>query len=469
MKKLFAAVTTLMLITVSATMAENIPFIEWLEQQAAVAEQPVVQDELLVAEGTPLAADTAAKGPSTEVSSSEAAEGVLPEFAPIGMGSRGIYVEKLQEKLNELGIPAGKSDGRFGQMTEAALKTVQKALGWEETGVVETEEEFYEIMGIEPGDGVNHAVQTSSEWSEWLVPEYNSENIGFTAAYAYLGEKKVGDYITCQIEIEFASVSPMNPLQEGRAFNFNAQGQVDGEWVNWNLWNNSLIHLTEAPADGVYRFISSQRISEENKNATQFRLGFRCDNWGSGSFRYRCVKVEKGIAATDWSIAPGDVGDGVNLAVESSSEWSDWIAPEYGAENQGIVVTNALLGEKNVGDSYTCQIEIEYSGVTAYVDAADERRFNFNAQGPVDNEWTDYNIWNNSLVHLTQAPEDGVYKYLSTSQISRENKDSSLFRLSFRCDNWASGTFRFRCVKVEKGTLATEWSPSLPSTIDELG
>ena len=106
MKKLFAAVIALMLITVSATMAERIPFTEWLEQQAAVAEQPVAQDELLMAEGTPLAADTAAEAPSTETVSSEAAEEVLPEFAPIGMGSRGIYVEKLQEKLNQLGIPA---------------------------------------------------------------------------------------------------------------------------------------------------------------------------------------------------------------------------------------------------------------------------------------------------------------------------------------------------------------------------
>ena len=218
--------------------------------------------------------------------------------------------------------------------------------------------------------------------------------------------------------------------------------------------------MTEAPANGVYRFIATQRISEENKNATKFRLGFRCDNWGDGSFRYRCVKVEKGIAATDWSIAPGDVGDGINLAVESSSEWTDWMAPEYGEENQGIIITNAVLGAKEIGDSYTCQIEIEYSGITA-IDDAGERSFNFNSQGTVDSEWTGSSIWNNTLVHLTQAPADGIYKYISTNQITKDNKESSVFRLSFRCDNWASGSFRVRCVKVEKGAIATEWSPSV--------
>jgi len=177
MKKLFAAVIALMLITVSATMAERIPFTEWLEQQAAVAEQPVAQDELLMAEGTPLAADTAAEAPSTETVSSEAAEEVLPEFAPIGMGSRGIYVEKIQEKLNQLGIPAGKVDGRFGPMTEAALKTVQKALGWEETGILITENDLNTILTIEAGDGINLSMLTSetvaltpSGGNSWCTP-----------------------------------------------------------------------------------------------------------------------------------------------------------------------------------------------------------------------------------------------------------------------------------------------------------
>ena len=304
MKKLFAAVTTLMLITVSATMAENIPFTEWLEHQAAVAEQPVAQDELLMAEGTPLAADTAAEAPSTETVSSEAAEEVLPEFAPIGMGSRGIYVEKLQEKLNQLGIPAGKVDGRFGPMTEAALKTVQNALGWEETGAVETEKVWKVIAALEAGDGVNLAVGTSDEWSEWMKPEYDAENKCFALAYAYLGEKKVGDYFTCQFEVEFSDVTA-TPDQTWR---FLTNGPVDDSWEITNIWNPEFVKIYDIPANGVYKYVKAVQITEDNVLSTKFRLGVRCDYWATGSFRVRNIKVEKGASATEWTPAPGEIG-----------------------------------------------------------------------------------------------------------------------------------------------------------------
>jgi len=311
MKKLFAVVTVLMLITVSATMAERIPFTEWLEQQTAVAEQPIVQDEPQVAEGTALVAVSEAEateepyGGTPEEAYGESTEEALPEFAQIGMGSQGIYVEKLQEKLNQLGIPAGKVDGRFGTMTEAALKTVQKALGWEETGVVETVDELNEIMGIEPGDGVNLAVGTSEEWSEWMTPEYNAEDRCFTVSTAYLGDKRVGEPYTCQVEIEFSGVTATQDI-ENNGFLFLAQGRVDEAWGELgasNVWN-SLVKLYESPADGVYKYTITKKIRDINVNATSFELGFRCDYWASGQFRVRCVKVEKGMNATDWTPAP---------------------------------------------------------------------------------------------------------------------------------------------------------------------
>jgi len=313
MKKLFAVVTVLMLITVSATMAERIPFTEWLEQQTAVAEQPIVQDEPQVAEGTALVAVSEAEateepyGGTPEEAYGESTEEALPEFAQIGMGSQGIYVEKLQEKLNQLGIPAGKVDGRFGTTTEAALKTVQKALGWEETGVVETVDELNEIMGIEPGDGVNLAVGTSEEWSEWMTPEYNAEDRCFTVSTAYLGDKRVGDPYTCQVEIEFANVSKTTDIGDDKSFGFCTQGKVDGEWKDWrarNVWNRSLIEINEAPADGIYKYYTTQRIQELGVESRQCEIGFRCDYWASGQFRVRCVKVEKGMNATDWTPAP---------------------------------------------------------------------------------------------------------------------------------------------------------------------
>ena len=458
MKKLFAAVIALMLITVSATMAERIPFTEWLEQQAAVAEQPVAQDELLMAEGTPLAADTAAEAPSTETVSSEAAEEVLPEFAPIGMGSRGIYVEKLQEKLNQLGIPAGKVDGRFGPMTEAALKTVQNALGWEETGVVETEEEWKVVAALEAGDGVNLAVGTSDEWSEWMKPEYNQQNRSFYVAYAYPQEKKIGDVITCQVEIEFSDVA-QSSNGEG-AFAFYSQGAVDGAWEGNNIWNPSLVRLDAPPANKIYKYIASSAITEKNVNSVQFNLGFRCDYWASGSFRVRKVKVEKGFSATEWSAAPLDISDGINLAANASEEWSDWMTPDANAKNKTFYVSSVDLSDKVVGESFTSQFEIEFSDVTATTSDTEEVEFAFWTQGAVDGAWEAGNIWNSSMVRLSEAPADGVYKYTSTVRITDKNVNATHFDLGFRCDYWASGSFRVRNIKVERGTVATQWTPA---------
>ena len=68
---------------------------------------------------------------------------------------------------------------------------------------------------------------------------------------------------------------------------------------------------------------------------------------------------------------------------------------------------------------------------------------------------------NNNLIKLTEAPEDGVVKYVYTASITDKLVDASRFSLGFRCDNWASGSFRVRCIKVERGMKATVWSPSL--------
>ena len=202
-------------------------------------------------------------------------------------------------------------------------------------------------------------------------------------------------------------------------------------------------------------------INEINVGATSFELGFRCDNWASGQFRVRCIKVEKGIASTAWNHADADIGNGTNLAVETSSEWCDWMIPEYDAENRCFTVSTAYLGDKREGEPYTCQVEIEFSGVTASQNI-EEKKFHFISQGRVDDTWGELgasNIWR-SLVKLNEAPADGVYKYTITKKIRDINVDASSFELGFRCDYWASGQFRVRSIKVEKGMNATDWTPA---------
>ena len=152
--------------------------------------------------------------------------------------------------------------------------------------------------------------------------------------------------------------------------------------------------------------------------------------------------------------------DHLNLAKDvqyDDSMWSLWMNPVYNSVNSAIDIGTVNLGRKEPGDDYTCQIEIEFSGVTK-TEGAD---FRFWTQGAVDGGWTVGNVWNSSLVNLSEPPEDGVYSYVVTRTLNENMANASTFDLGFRCDNWASGKFRVRHVKIEKGNEATEWTPGI--------
>lgn len=151
---------------------------------------------------------------------------------------------------------------------------------------------------------------------------------------------------------------------------------------------------------------------------------------------------------------------GKNLAAETSSEWSEWMTPKTDKNNSTFTVTYAELGEKSVGDAYTCSLEIEFKDVKATSIDNEEQKFSFRTQGAVDKAWDLGNIWNSNIVKLTEVPKDGVYYYTATNKITEKNVGASQFNLGFRCDYWSSGSFRVRKIKVEKGTVATEWTPA---------
>ena len=372
-------------------------------------------------------------------------------FEPLHNGNINPNVRVLQKTLRNLGYNIGAVDSVFGPKTEAGLKELQAALGWEQSGIINTEEELNVLLSLSMGDGINVANGTSNQWSDWMTPAYDAENSCFTIAYAYPGERQVGDTYTCHVEVEFADVT----ATEGQAFGFTTQGAVDGGWNVANIWTPSFIKLTDAPSDGVYSYTYISFINEGNADAVKFDLGFRCDYWASGAFRVRNLKVEKGARATEWSASSGDTGDGVNVAVDTSAEWSDWVTPENG-QNKNFTLAVAYPGEKKIGDAFTCQVEVEFADVAV----EEGQTFGFMAQGAVDDGWDIANIWNGSLVQLKQAPENGVYTFTATSRITDKNVDAVKFNLGFRCDYWAAGSFRVRNIKVEKGIAATAWTPA---------
>ena len=159
---------------------------------------------------------------------------------------------------------------------------------------------FYNAEGkTVPLKGINlyNERKTDAEgWTGWIIPQRDTINWCCGWSSVNLGEKETGDSYSCQVEIEFKDVSS----SDQQWFLFRTQGTVDGAWNVGNIWNDTIC-LNEAPADGIYRFACTKVLDEAMSKAGYFEIGFRCDNWKSGSFRVRKIKIEKGPSPTDWT------------------------------------------------------------------------------------------------------------------------------------------------------------------------
>lgn len=319
MKKLITITLTLMMIMATVALAEmKVPFSEWLEAFGASAEQAVVQDVPLVAEGEPL----------------------VP-FTPIAVGSRGDDVLRLQEKLAELGFLAGKADGIFGAGTESAVKSLQKALGWEETGVIQTKDELNTIFGILPGDGVNVAMGTSQTVT--LIP--SGENPWCSP---------VGFYPTSQIGL--AALADESNKWFTVSFDWiitGADADSDGA-VGFKYTDELFTRVGSFPiviGDSSGHYSGAFAITEGMR---QYGTGWLISGLGKDNRNMRITisnfKFESGIKASEWSIAPDDEGDGINLAmgtaepvIASPTGENTWCSPVgfYPTSSNGIAaITN---------------------------------------------------------------------------------------------------------------------------------
>lgn len=184
--------------------------------------------------------------------------------------------------LDQMGVPSNRSDG-YSKVTFTDRKIT-----------------FYDIDGNEiPLKGKNLFIarrNDSAGWSEWITPTVGMKNFCYSIGSVMLGEKNEGDTYSCQVEIEFKGVS----VKEGEDFYFCTQGTTDGRWDIGNIWSH-FVWLNEAPKDGVYRFTGTKILDKMMSDADIFEIAFRCDNWASGSFRIKNVKIEKNEKPSIWT------------------------------------------------------------------------------------------------------------------------------------------------------------------------
>lgn len=195
---------------------------------------------------------------------------------------------------------------------EATLKSeISQSAGEIKTEISQTYASKSYVDSLKTGS-TNLAVGTSSKWSEWITPKTSSTNDCHIGAVAHLpSDQKLGDKYTSQIEIEFSGVK--NGTGQD-AFRFVGYGtcRENEDSINKDslevVWGQNLFDLNTPPEDGVRKFTHTYSTTENTNKYHVIDLGFRADNWdGVGKYRYRCIKVEKGDKAGDWTPAPSEM------------------------------------------------------------------------------------------------------------------------------------------------------------------
>lgn len=191
--------------------------------------------------------------------------------------------------------------GRLTTRVESAETSISKnneeiALRAKKTEVTEA------INNIDIG-GRNLARKTSNEWGRWYSP-LNKNNCAEVISLIYPGPRSVGDVFMLSFDID---VKKFTGSGDG-PFALYLQGDVDGSWGYGNPFTNYNFATKALAGDCTEHVSYTCKIANTYQaKAVCFQLLYRCDySDGTGKFRIRNLKVEKGNKATDWTPAPED-------------------------------------------------------------------------------------------------------------------------------------------------------------------
>ena len=211
-----------------------------------------------------------------------------------------------------------------------------------------------------------------------------------------------------------------------------------------------------------------------------FYLDAACTVWLS-----EC-KAEFGNKSTDWSPASEDMAttselDSVNDKIDnlqvggrnlvsnsdnshSSNLWSDWFTPAANTSNvTGLFGTISFPEGTKVGDIFTMSFELEW---TAFA-AGNDGTIYFNAPY-IQFYWN--GSWDSGIPDVFPrrfadlkglASVAGTSKFYSTGTITDERQIDAVMNYNFRTDySDGTGMIRIRHLKLEKGNIATDWTPA---------
>ena len=235
--------------------------------------------------------------------------------------------------------------------------------------------------------GRNYVLQTSKEWSDWIIP---GEGTNKTRTIRTFNLQKLnlqyGDSIAMQIEIETADVTAITK--------FVAQGAVNNVWSGAdkyfpNPWNNIFSYTsldkmnTVTKHTRVYTF-TNEVIDKINNVGGIIELATRADDLNAeAKWRYRCLKIEIGNKVTDWTPAPEDidenmeylnsnlgdridtVNDRIDSTASATKNYIDGTLKDYATANDlDILESNFSTNMETTKDGILQSVSKDYTLIT---------------------------------------------------------------------------------------------------------
>ncbi len=148
-------------------------------------------------------------------------------------------------------------------------------------------------------------------------------------------------------------------------------------------------------------------------------------------------------------------GGGINLVQGTSNHWSDsWWNGFNGGTNQTKEVGKFYLSSLNVGDWVTVVVNYQYQNISG-------NNPSIMLQADGDKTGWDYEIFPGRSWQKLQTSSNlnfGAFKW--SFQINENALKNTYLNLNFRVDNAKGGWLQWCNLKIEKGKIATPWSPA---------
>ena len=260
--------------------------------------------------------------------------------------------------------------------------------------------------------------------------------------------------------------------------------EASGDWstVSGNVWiaeiklekGNIATDYTQAPedTDNKIEVLSGKITANSNEFSTVYSKITNAKNDAINSIKGDSQWQSMGKIVTNAAFlqnsdgfaqevvkttTPMVNGGGKNLARGTSDSWTGVGTQEFnGGTNFTKHVADVYLDDLNVGDKVSVQIVWQYSGVTT----SNAKAW---LQGPGDvTGWNGGNFYGTPTIINMQTGtgvKKGSFKY--TFDITSDMKKNRFWRVAWRFDNVNKGAwFQWLKFKVEKGKVATPWSPA---------